>query len=221
MLESQKGAPDEEQLRRRVDDAHAAFRQALLDYRQGTGRPADYLLEKSAPRLRDDAFAHGRLFSDRHVMMRELATGRRGAEVGVQHGNFARFILSDLPVAELHLFEMNTALISADVRENAKVVLHGGDSSMNLGRLPDAHLDWIYIDGDHSYAGALKDARTALSKVRSGGYLFFNDYTLWSFAESIPYGVMAVANELANEGHDVVGLALNHWGYFDLALRRA
>lgn len=221
MLSFETGRPNEERLHQQVAAAHAAFRQALFDYRQGTGQPADFLLEKPAPRLRDDAFAHGRLFSDRHVMMRALATGERGAEIGVQHGNFARFMLSELPVKELHLFEMNTALISGDVAGDARVVLHAGDSSQNLLRLPDDHFDWIYIDGDHSYAGALKDARVAVSKVRPGGVLFFNDYTLWSFAEAIPYGVMAVANELANEGHDVVALALNHWGYFDLALRRS
>ena len=35
----------------------------------------------------------------------------------------------------------------------------------------------------------------------------------------MPYGVMTVVNRLVNDGHDMLGVALNYWGYFDVALQ--
>lgn len=210
----------EERLRREVHAALDGFRAALHAYRKATRQPPVFLLEKRAPRLRDDAFAQAQLFSDRNAMLASLAIGDCGAEVGVQHGNFSRFLLDNLPVKKLHLFEMNPGAIRRDVRDSARVIVHGGDSATNLRRQPDASFDWIYVDGDHSYLGALRDARAALDKLRPGGLLFFNDYAHWSYGEAMPYGVMAVVNELVNEGHDVAAVALNYWGYFDIALRR-
>ena len=40
----------------------------------------------------------------------------------------------------------------------------------------DGYFDWIYIDGDHSYDGALGDLRLYCPKVRSGGYIVVDDY---------------------------------------------
>ena len=37
-------------------------------------------------------------------------------------------------------------------------------------------LDWIYVDGDHSYKGCLNDLTRSLGVVRKGGYIFGDDY---------------------------------------------
>ena len=85
--------------------------------------------------------------------------------------------------------------------------------------LGNQKIDLLFIDGDHSYEGVQKDTRVATSKVKNGGVLVFNDYMPWSIFEFQPYGVMATANQLINKGWSLEGLALQPYGYFDVALR--
>ena len=40
----------------------------------------------------------------------------------------------------------------------------------------EGELDWIYIDGDHSYEGCLRDLRDALKVVKKGGTIFGDDF---------------------------------------------
>ena len=58
----------------------------------------------------------------------------------------------------------------------------------------------IYIDADHSYEGVKRDIQAGISKVKHDGFLVFNDYTYWSPAECLPYGVIQAVNELCLEG---------------------
>jgi hypothetical protein len=207
-------------LRKAVEAQLTVLRAALGAYRRAARRPPLFLHERAPVRMRDDALTRTQVFSDRNQMMRMLASGRVGAEVGVQAGDFSRFLLDELPLTRLHLHDLAIAPIRADVKSDPRVSLHAGDSSRSLASLPPSSLDWAYIDGDHSFAGAMKDARAALHAVKPGGILFFNDYTRWSPGEAIPYGVVAVVHELVNEGHDMIAVALTPSGYFDVALRR-
>lgn len=212
--------PELERLSKAALDKLHQFRAALRDYKRAAKAPPQFLHDKIPVKMRADAFKTCQVFADRYAMMRTLATGAAGAEVGVQAGNFSQFMLKDLPVNPLHLLDLSINQIRQDVRDNPRVRLHGGDSSTNLRKLGQATLDWAYIDGDHSYQGALKDARAALHVVKPGGILFFNDYTMWSPGEAMAYGVVAVVNALVNEGHDMLAIALSPTGYFDVALRR-
>lgn len=203
-------------------DVHAALqtlRQALLHYRKVTGKPPLFLLEKRAPELDPQAISGCQVFATRHQMLRVLLNGGNGGEVGVQHGHFSRFLLDEIKPESLHLFDMSDRLLRDDVRADPRTVLQLGDSSTQLLRQPDHSFDWLYIDGDHSYDGVLRDAKAALQKIRPGGTLIFNDYTPWSPGEAMAYGVMACVNELANQGLQMTGLALTSNGYFDVALR--
>ena len=38
-------------------------------------------------------------------------------------------------------------------------------------------VDWVYVDADHSYEGCLFDLNNSLKIIRSGGYIFGDDYT--------------------------------------------
>ena len=42
----------------------------------------------------------------------------------------------------------------------------------------DVELDWIYIDGDHSYEATLKDLNNAFAIVKKGGMILGDDYNL-------------------------------------------
>lgn len=41
----------------------------------------------------------------------------------------------------------------------------------------DQTVDWVYIDGDHSYHGCRRDLEGSLGIVRPGGTIFGDDYT--------------------------------------------
>lgn len=203
-----------------VTEALTALRTALTRYRKAGGQPPALLHARAAPKMRDDAFGAARVFPTREALMTALvAEGGIGAEVGVQHGHFSRFLLDTVRPGRLHLFDMSDHLLRADIRNDPRTTLHLGDSSTQLARCPDRGFDWIYIDGDHSYPGVVKDARQALHKVKPGGLLIFNDYTLWSPGEAMSYGVIPCVNALVNDGLDVAGVALSPTGYFDVALK--
>lgn len=221
MTQAQKKPTKEQELRQRVNSALAQFRDTLRAYRQGTGKPALFLRDHEAPELRDDAFAGCRVFANRHKMIQHMAWGGVGAEIGVQHGHFSTFLLNNLAISELHLFDLNGELIQESVRNAERTTLHVGDSSKKLSALPDAHFDWIYVDGDHSYKGVTKDVKEVVKKIKPNGVLFFNDYTPWSMYEAMPYGIMPAVNELINEqGWQMAAIALTPSGYFDVALTR-
>jgi predicted O-methyltransferase YrrM len=58
-------------------------------------------------------------------------------------------------------------------------------------------LDWIYIDGDHSYTGAYNDFCNALTVVKKGGIIIGDDYK-WS-SDGDKGGVKKAVNQWAEE----------------------
>jgi SAM-dependent methyltransferase len=176
------------------------------------------------PQLPQDRLDGCTLLFHRQEMMRRLPKGGICAEVGTQERHFAEFILSTVQPERLHLFDIDDGPLRAretDLLQRPQVQLHLGDSSTLLASFPDDHFDWIYIDGDHSYEGASRDIRVARTKVKPGGLLIFNDFTLWSPTECIDYGVPHAVCELSLQ-HDFkfVYFALHPHLYNDVALRR-
>src|SRR6185295_816494 len=112
--------------------------------------------------------ANCRLCASRNELVKNLPRRGRVAEVGTYRGHFARHILTCDP-AELHLIDIDLSLLDPAVAADKRVTTHLGLSHDMLAQFPDNHFDWIYIDGDHSYAGASLDARVAATKVKPGG----------------------------------------------------
>ncbi len=173
----------------------------------------------------DDAVDNCRVISNRHRAIESLPKGGVVAEVGTQTGHFAGHIYKTACPKKLHLFDLSLEWfdqkILVEPRRTGDVEIHLGDSSTELGKFPEEHFDWIYIDGDHSYNGVKRDIAQAVLRVKRDGFLVFNDYTVWSPLEVCNYGVLKAINELVNEGEwEFVYLALHPWGYHDVALRR-
>ncbi len=129
-------------------------------------------------------------------------------------------MLSACDPAELHLIDLDFSLLDPTVAADPRVVMHRGLSHEMLGSFADDYFDWIYIDGDHSYAGASRDAAVASTKVRRGGYLVFND-----FAHADPYlgayGVhRAVTDFAASRRWKFAWWAYEPHGLYDVALQR-
>jgi SAM-dependent methyltransferase len=130
----------------------------------------------SSPLIPADLLSDCRMSASRAELIGLLPCGGRIAEVGTDRGHFARLILDTCDPAELHLIDLDLSLLDRAVAKDHRVALHGGMSHLVLEGFPEAYFDWIYIDGDHSYAGVTRDADAAASRVKPGGFLVFNDF---------------------------------------------
>ena len=158
--------------------------------------------------------------ASRNELVTNLPKQARVAEVGTYRGGFARHILDACDPAELHLIDLDVSLLDPAVAADRRVSIHQGMSDEMLAQFPDDHFDWIYIDGDHSYDGASRDARIAATKVKPGGTLVFND-----FAHADPYlgayGVHRSVVEFAvTRGWPFVWWAYEPNALYNVALQR-
>lgn len=182
-------------------------------------------LIQQAPQLRDEHLRDCVIVADRTVLLERLPKGGIVAEVGTLHGEFSREILRIIEPQELHLIDHE---IQSRVREMAedpfvrtRLRVHEADSVEALESFPDRYFDWIYVDAQHSYEGVKRDIDAARRKVKADGLLIFNDYTIWSYVEMEPYGVVAAVNELCVEDDwKLMYLALPCHMYCDVAVRK-
>jgi predicted O-methyltransferase YrrM len=101
------------------------------------------------------------------------------------------------------------------------VQVHHGDSVAVLDAMSPGSLDWVYIDGDHTYEGVARDLAAARRVVAPGGLILLNDYTFLSPLELTKYGIMEAVHEFCLEhDYEFVGFGLQPTGYHDVALRR-
>ncbi len=59
-----------------------------------------------------------------------------------------------------------------------RIVLHKDTAKNCVSLFEDQSLDYIFIDGDHSYTGVLTDMRNYYSKVKNGGIFSGHDINL-------------------------------------------
>ena len=138
-----------------------------------------------------------------------------GVEIGVWKGDNAVNVLRNMDVGRLYLIDpyryyydglrgpgltFDTVVPPEDVKRCAIDVLKGfGDRVVCLfdvgsddatGLVPSG-LDFVYIDGDHSYGQVRRDIVNYFPKVRCGGVFGGHDYTLkypgviWAVSEFI------------------------------------
>jgi hypothetical protein len=179
----------------------------------------DLHLEIPVP-LTSESMAGARLFANREEMLSVVPKGGAIAEVGVWRGGFSRSICD---VCQPHIFHLiDISFEPFDwTAVNCNFVKHEGDSSTILNEFPKGSLDWIYIDGDHSYEGVRKDINAAHQALKPGGIMTFNDYTNWCSYAIAPYGVARAVNEfILAEGYAIEGLALSVQGAHDLLVRK-
>jgi len=180
---------------------------------------AERYLELPAP-LPQSALEGARLFADRELMLAVIPKGGEVAEVGTWRGEFSKAICRVVRPARFHLIDIDFSSFDWSGLE-CEYLRHQGDSSTVLREFPTASLDWIYIDGDHSYEGALKDLEAAHRALKPGALITCNDYTNWASLAVTPYGVARAVNEFViREGYRVLGFALSPSGNHDLLIQR-
>lgn len=161
-----------------------------------------------------------RFCPSREALVAQLPAAGQVAELGTYKGDFARHILAANRPARLHLVDIDFTHFRSQALDGPEVTRHEGLTHEVIATFPDAHFDWVYVDGDHSYEGCLRDARAAAPKIRPGGYLVFND-----FAHIDPwmgrYGVHRAATDFARQaGWAMAFFSYEPNGLYDAAFRR-
>ena len=199
-----------------------AIRKLLPDSIRRVLRLGRHLITRgqSSPAIPSHLLDDCRVCASRNELVRRIPRNARVAEVGTYRGEFAQFILANCAPAELHLIDLDLSGVPTAIVDDPRVTAHNGLSHDMLARFSDAYFDWIYIDADHSYAGVVRDADTAASKVKPGGFLVFND-----FAHADPflgaYGVHRAVVEFAvARNWRFVWLAYEPSALYDVALER-
>lgn len=105
-------------------------------------------------------------------------------EIGTNKGGtlylLSKVSAEDATLASIDIRIINEELIYSTARKEQKIILLEGDSNsqeiINKIRslFPDG-LDFLFIDGDHSYEGVKKDFTNYSPLVKIGGYVAFHD----------------------------------------------
>lgn len=149
------------------------------------------------------------VLANRSILLSRLPSDAVVAEVGVAEGHFSRQILEHARPRTLHLIDMwSAAKPGYDDAEYVKlrqffgtpefsgrVVFHRGMSWEEIAKLPEASLDWIYIDAGHTYADVRRDLAAAMRAIKPDGFIAGHDYVRWSSPNG-RFGVVEAVNEL-------------------------
>ncbi len=142
----------------------------------------------------------------------------KGAEVGVQAGEYSRTIRSTWEGEELYLIDWwryspNYKDIANAPDEKQKelylsvVKKFMDDHSVHIIRkesieaskqFSDEYFDWIYLDADHSYEGCLNDLKAWYPKLKKGGIFAGHDYFDGTFTGGI-FGVKSAVDSFISD----------------------
>ena len=70
----------------------------------------------------------------------------------------------------------STQKVEKEFGKDARVEICRETATEWFAKFDAPFLDWIYVDGDHSYTGAYTDLCNALKAVKSGGLIIGDDY---------------------------------------------
>jgi len=160
-------------------------------------------------------------------LLARLPRGGVGAEIGVWKGDFSERILEVVRPVRLHLIDPWQAVgggryesaryggglaegqaemdaIYAGVLERFErerraglVEVHRLPSVDAAARFRDGELDFVYVDGNHRYEFVKADLETYAPKVRPGGFLAGDDYSVAGWWED---GVTRAVDEFVRSG---------------------
>ncbi len=119
-----------------------------------------------------------------------------GAEIGVYRGGYSEVLLKAIP--DLKLFGIDLWELYPGYRDYRKNDIHDayneavdrtknfdcelikGWSNQVSKKFKDESLDFVYIDGNHSYEYTVMDLAFWSKKVRKGGVVYGHDFEDWS-----------------------------------------
>jgi hypothetical protein len=164
-----------------------------------------------------------KLFSNRNKLIESFKYEypQKIAEVGVQEGLFNEFINDTLNPKELYAIDIDITQYTNRTTIKDNIIAINKPSQNIIAEDFSGLLDMVYLDADHSYDAAKKDIEVLKDLINPGGYFVFNDFTMFSVHEMLFYGVArAVTEFIIKEKWEVVGLALDEWNFYDIALKK-
>lgn len=134
---------------------------------------------------------------------------KTGVEIGVYKGEFSQCLLEGIPGLKLYgvdLWEpysgygdydsvsiVNSQNIAIEKTKNYSCEFIKGRSDEVANQFKDGSLDFVYIDGNHSYEYVVSDIAKWSKKVRKGGIVAGHDFNEFSCRKR-SWRVMHVAN---------------------------
>jgi len=214
----------------------------------------DYILEhdrlvqmmREIRTINREALKNAKICTSREEILEYMPKGSVCAEVGVAYGDFTKKILSIMKPKKFHAVDLfqakdfwgRTHISDSGLThyewyksqfenqiENEIMEVHKGYSWEVLENFPNRYFDYIYLDACHSYNAVVRDVEVNKRKIKLGGIIAFNDYTLYNFWTpctdvSAYYGVVPVANRLINESKsEVIYMGLETVLSNDLVIR--
>src|SRR6266496_4362330 len=128
-------------------------------------------------------------------MLREREA-KLGVEVGTDHGVYAKQLCEGIPELFLYCIDPWTAYIEGNE------VKYFNDNS----------LDFVFIDGNHSYDYVLEDITEWTKKVKPGGIIAGHDYKLDAINK---YGVIEAVNKYVKDNHIAPWFIMQKRGFVD------
>ena len=173
-------------------------------------------LKAISPELIDGAS----VVASRAILIDRMQKGAVAAELGTYRGDFAKIMLERAEPEKLHIIDVDYSKFDDSILDDKRLVKHEGLTHEVMASFEDGFFDWVYIDADHSYAGALRDAWASAPKIRPGGFMIFND-----FAHIDPnlgrYGVhCAVVDFMEESRWPMRYLAMHPAALYDVALQK-
>ena len=95
-----------------------------------------------------------------------------------------------------------------DERREGRVVVHRETSIEAAPAVPDRSLDWVYVDGDHTYDAVRHDLEAWAPKLKPGGFLTGDDYGSFGWWEG---GVRRAVDEFVAARRPEVLLLTSHF----------
>jgi hypothetical protein len=134
---------------------------------------------------------------DRLKLMQYIGEDRNfkaGAEIGVDRGRFSEYMLSVIPGLHLYCVDPWHWRLRGESRYQSTVARLASYSATIIRKtsveasldIPDESLDFVYIDGDHTFDFVMTDIILWSRKVRYGGIVAGHDLYSFTRAGVIP-----------------------------------
>lgn len=213
----------------------AAYEAVSVSRTVRRNRAVDQRLRGEARELPFELIADLKVVPGRTELLERMPRDAVVAEVGVADGELSRQILEVCRPRKLVLIDLwpessrrygdeamkrTLANVEAGVRDGVVEVRRGYSWDM-LAQLPDASLDWVYIDAAHDYDSVRKDLRAALPRMKPGGIIAGHDYTRWSGRGLSRWGVVEAVNGFCVEhGWSMIHLTHESHRHISYAIQR-
>jgi hypothetical protein len=142
-------------------------------------------------------------------------------EIGVWRGDYSLQIINSLQPKQFYgvdPYKLYPGMVSAPGPEysnqnnldilaeqvknklaNHNAVLHRMTSVESAELFKDNTVDFIYIDGDHTYEGVTQDLYAWWPKIKKGGVFSGDDYTTGTTGKGFAFGVIQAVEEFAKK----------------------